>query len=108
MGEIFFAGKETQIRPALVRDVVANCATEHRISGFKSVENGSLGDWPVDFERNLGAGASKRSQVKRQNYADHGSVWTSTDSTLGRSWTIVDQLSPESAEAYTWPPVVPK
>src|SRR5438093_11718270 len=39
---------------------------------------------------------------------DHGSVCTSTDSTDGRSRTMGAQLSPASAEAYTWPPVVPK
>src|SRR5438105_12186773 len=38
----------------------------------------------------------------------HGSVWTSTESTGGRSRTIGAQLSPASAEAYTCPPVVPK
>jgi hypothetical protein len=36
------------------------------------------------------------------------SVCTSTESTAGRSRTIGFQLSPESAEQYTWPPVVPK
>ena len=38
----------------------------------------------------------------------HGSVWTSTESTAGRSRTIGVQLSPASADAYTCPPVVPK
>src|ERR1700741_3319337 len=38
----------------------------------------------------------------------HDNVWTSTDSTAGRSRTIGFQLSPASAEQYTWPPVVPK
>ena len=38
----------------------------------------------------------------------HGRVCASTDSTAGRSRTIGAQLSPASADAYTWPPVVPK
>src|SRR5205807_5551158 len=41
-------------------------------------------------------------------HGHHPSVCTSTESTAGRSRTIGFQLSPASAEAYTWPPVVPK
>ncbi len=46
-------------------------------------------------------------QMGRENDADHDSVCTSTDSTDGRSRTMGAQLSPESDEAYTCPPVVP-
>jgi hypothetical protein len=38
----------------------------------------------------------------------YASVCTSTLNTAGRSRTIGFQLSPASAEQYTWPPVVPK
>jgi hypothetical protein len=38
----------------------------------------------------------------------HPSVCTSIDTTGGRSRTIADQWLPPSADAYTWPPVVPK
>src|SRR5438093_182431 len=41
-------------------------------------------------------------------HGHHPSVCTSTESTAGRSRTIGFQLSPASAEAYTWPPGVPK
>ncbi len=37
-----------------------------------------------------------------------GNVWTSTESTAGRSRTMGAQLSPASADKYTCPPVVPK
>ena len=37
-----------------------------------------------------------------------GEAWTSTDSTPGRSRAMGSQVSPESGDAYTWPPVVPK
>ena len=40
--------------------------------------------------------------------SNHASVCTSTDSTPGKSRTMGAQLSPASAEAYIWPPVVPK
>jgi len=38
----------------------------------------------------------------------HDRVCTSTESTRGRSSAMAFQLSPSSAEAYTFPPVVPK
>src|SRR5207245_8241913 len=47
-------------------------------------------------------------QMGRQDDADHRRVWTSTDSTAGRSRTMGVQLSPASADRYTCPPVVPK
>ncbi len=41
-------------------------------------------------------------------WAVYPSVCTSTLSTAGKSRTIGFQLSPASAEQYTWPPLVPK
>ena len=46
--------------------------------------------------------------MRRQDDPDHGKVCASTETTDGRSRTMGVQLSPASAEAYTWPPVVPK
>ena len=43
-----------------------------------------------------------------QVHPDHGSVWTSTERTAGRSRTAALHVSPASADAYTCPPVVPK
>ena len=40
----------------------------------------------------------ERAQMGRQHNPDHGRVWTSTDSTAGRSLTIGAQVSPLSAE----------
>src|SRR5439155_19359057 len=81
---------------------------QHGVAGFARVEDRTLGGRPVDLERHLAVEASQRSQMRRQDYPDHGSVWTSTESTAGRSRTIGVQLSPASADAYTCPPVVPK
>src|SRR3989454_6290682 len=51
----------------------------------------------------------KKKQMRREDNADdHDSVWTSTETTEGRSRTMGSQLSPASADAYTCPPVVPK
>ncbi len=40
-------------------------------------------------------------------FSGRQSVWTSTERTAGRSRTTGIQLSPPSADPYTWPPVVP-
>src|SRR5579863_7948791 len=50
----------------------------------------------------------QRSQMGQKLDSNHSRVWTSTDRTAGRSRTMSAQLSPPSADAYTWPPVVPK
>src|SRR6202008_2962543 len=62
----------------------------------------------LDGQRHLAVHPRERPEVGRQDHPDHVSDWTSTDRTAGRSRTIGIQLSPPSAEPYTWPPVVPK
>src|SRR6185369_5546838 len=99
---------EPHERPALVRDLIADRAAQHRILGLERVENRALRDEPGDVERHLALHPRQAAQVGRQADADHGSVCTSTDKTGGRSRTIGAQLSPASAETYTCPPVVPK
>ena len=129
MRQIFFAGEETQEWPALLRDVVADGAAEHRILGFKRVEYRPLCNLTFDLKPDIAANLGKGSQVWRECDSDHGGphvlwtlqatfrqparfaqarVCTSTESTAGRSRTMGAQLSPASEEAYTCPPVVPK
>ena len=62
----------------------------------------------LDLELHLAVDVRQRAQMRREHDSDHGSVWTSTDRTAGRSRTMGAQLSPASADAYTCPPVVPK
>src|SRR5262249_62400352 len=81
---------------------------EHRIAGFQLVEERADRDSAVHVEHDLVADARERPQMLRQDYADHRSVWTSTESTAGRSRTIGVQLSPAFDDAYTWPPGGPK
>ena len=94
--------------------LVADGAAQHRVPGLQRVEHRALGDLAGDLEFHLTVDAGQRPQVCGQRHPDHvsapghGSVCTSTESTAGRSRTIGSQLSPESAEAYTCPPVVPK
>src|SRR5262249_24833135 len=106
--QILFAGEEPQKRASFLSDVIPNRAAQHRISSLEGVEHRSLRDFALDVDLNLAVDVRQRSKMRRKYYLDHDSVWTSTDSTPGRSRTIGAQLSPESAEAYTWPPVVPK
>src|SRR5258705_3549297 len=111
VGHIFAAGKESQKRPAFCRDVLTNCPTQHRIACLQCIEDRASCHFPinlVNLECHISRHAGKRSQVLRDYNQNHGSVWTSTESTAGRSRTIVAQVSPASADPYTCPPVVPK
>ena len=93
MREILLAGEEPHERPALLRDVVADRAAQHRIARLERVEHASA----ASPGRRLRAAprpltSRQRPQVRRQDDADHDSVCTSTESTAGRSRTIGAQL----------------
>src|SRR5690348_1686485 len=96
--EILAAGEKAQEGPAQLRDVIADGAAEHRVAGFEGVENGALRDLAGDLEFDFAANVREASQVRREYDANHASVWTSTESTAGRSRTIGAQLSPPSGE----------
>src|SRR6266436_1930450 len=102
------AGKESQKRPACARDVLTNCSTQHWIACLECIEDRASCHFAVNLELYVSPDARKRSQVWRDYNQNHGSVWTSTESTAGRSRTIGAQVSPASADPYTCPPVVPK
>src|SRR6266536_2610609 len=106
--QILLAGEETHERTALSCPMVADRAPQHRIAGLKLVENQPQCRLASNVELHFTADARQPSQVRREHHPDHDSVWTSTDSTAGRARTMGAQLSPASADAYTWPPVVPK
>src|SRR3954465_1142845 len=108
MRQVLLTGKETQERASLFRRVVADSAAQHGVARLERIEDGPLRDRALDFELHFRAGLGQRAQMRRKHDANHGSVCTSTERTGGRSRTIGAQLSPASAEAYTWPPVVPK
>src|SRR5574341_934182 len=108
MGQILLAGEEPQERSALLRDVVADRPAQHRIAGLERVEDRALRGRTLDVELHLASHAGQHPQMKWKQHSDHGSVWTSTDTTAGRSRTMGAQLSPASADTYTCPPVVPK
>src|ERR1700732_5065480 len=108
MGQILAAGEEPQERPPLLRDVIADCTSQHRIADLECVEDRALRDRALDVQLHLAGNVRQTSQVWWEHNSDHGSVCTSTDNTAGRSRTIGAQLSPASAEPYTCPPVGPK
>src|SRR5690348_17441460 len=108
VGQVLLAGEEPDERPPGPAVVPADRPAQHRVAGLQGVEHRALGDLALDLEFHLAVHPRERPQVRGKHHADHGSVWTSTESTGGRSRTMGSQVSPASAEAYTWPPVVPK
>jgi hypothetical protein len=76
-GEVFRAGEKAEEGPALQRDVIADRAAEHRVAGFESVQDGTLGDRTCDFEMNLAANVSECAEMSGERYTDHGDEFTS-------------------------------
>src|SRR6266567_6916313 len=106
--QVPLACEEPQERPAPLGDVVADRAAQHGITRLERVQHRVPGDPAGYVERHLAFHLRQGAQVRREHHADHASVWTSTDSTAGRSRTMGAQLSPPSADPYTCPPEVPK
>jgi len=116
MGKVLLAGKEAQEGPSQVCDVVADGSPEHRVLGFELVKDRALGHGTLDLEYEFAADTRQTSKMEWEYDSDHGplpwnrnaprlsaaihaSVWTSTESTAGRSRTIGAQLSPPSGDA---------
>src|SRR6267378_310626 len=95
---IFAASKESQERPALSRDVLENCPTQHRILCLQCVEDRSSCHFALNLNCHISPDARKRPQMRRHYNPNHGpdhdNAWTSTESTAGRSRTIGAQVSP--------------
>src|SRR5438876_3100603 len=106
--QVPLAREEPQERPAPLGDVVADRAAQHGITRLERVQHRGAGDPAGYVERHLAFHLRQGAQVRREHHADHASVWTSTESTAGRSRTMGAQLSPPSADPYTCPPEVPK
>lgn len=108
MGHIVPARKESHQGPDLLCDLIANCSAQRGVDGFERIENRSPRYRTLNVELYLAASAREYAQMRRHYDSYHGNVRISTDSTPGRSRTMAAQWSPESADAYTWPPLVPK
>lgn|ERR1700733_10705497 len=99
MRQIFLAGEESQKRPPLPRNLIANRPAQHGIASLKRVKHRRQRDRSYDFELHFAPCMCQCSQMLREYDPDHSSVCTSTDSTAGKSRTIGAQLSPASADA---------
>lgn len=53
MGQILSAGEEAQKWPALLRGMVTDCATQHRIFTLEGVDDRALGDRGRNLQLNL-------------------------------------------------------
>ncbi|MBI3024503.1 MAG: hypothetical protein HYY66_02270, partial [Candidatus Tectomicrobia bacterium] len=80
-GEVLPAGEEAHEGPALLRDVVADGPAQHGVAGLERVEDRALGGPAPDLDLHLALHPREGAQVVREDDADHGSVWTSTEST---------------------------
>ena len=103
VGPVFRTGEETQERAALLRDVIADRAAQNRISGFERVEDRAYCHPALHVDLHFAADSRQRPQMRGKLDADrcgrHGNVWTSTETTAGRSRTIGAQESPASEDA---------
>src|SRR5215471_8579188 len=108
MRQILAAGEEPDKRAALLRDMIADRPAQHRIARLQRVEHRALRDRTFDVEHHFAIDLRELAQMCWQRDSDHDSVWTSTETTAGRSRTMGAQLSPASPDPYTCPPVVPK
>jgi hypothetical protein len=96
--QIRLAGEEPHEGPPRPAVVVADGAPQHRVAVFKRVQDRLPGDRSGDVQLDLSVDPGQGAQVGREHDPDHGNVWTSTDSTAGRSRTIGLQLSPASGD----------
>src|SRR6185503_8671467 len=85
--EVLFTRKESDKGAALLRRVVADRALERWVCCFEGIEHGSLRNRTLDVDQYVSRNLRQRAQVEGEYDFDHLSVWTSTDSTAGRSRT---------------------
>jgi len=71
VGEILFAGEEAQERPALLRDLVADGAAQHRIPGLESIKHRALRNRAFDVELHFVADVRQRPKVLRDGDSNH-------------------------------------
>src|SRR5437899_13050266 len=105
---VLLAGEEPQHRPPALGARIPDGPEQRRVARLEGIKHRPLRRLSGHVQLDGSARARERLQVARQHDLDHFSVCTSTESTPGRSRTTAFQLLPSSADAYTWPPLVPK
>src|SRR5256712_6712162 len=78
VGQVPLARKESQERPSLRGDVVADRPAEHRIAGLERVEHRAPSDPPQNVELYLALDLGQRPQVRRWAHPDDRSRPTPT------------------------------
>lgn len=106
MGVVLLAGEEAEEWPPPPGGSVADRAREDGVGQLERVEEPALGGLPIEGKSNLTVEGGEAAEVVGEDDPDQ-SVWTSRERTGGRWSTTADHESPSSADAYTWPPVVP-
>lgn len=96
---VLLAREEPQHRPAPLRRGVSNRPAQRWVVAFQRVEDRPLRDRRGDFQLDHAADSGQRLKIRRQDDVYHASVWTSTESTAGRSRTMGAQVSPAFADA---------
>src|ERR1044072_1315890 len=71
MGKILLAGKEAHERPALLRDVIADCPAQNRVTPFERIEDGALGHRARNLELFFTVDFGQFLKVKGKRYANH-------------------------------------
>ena len=74
MRQVFFAGKVSQKRAALLCDVVADRPGQDRIASLERVQDRPLRHRALDLELHLVTNPRQRPQVWRKDDADHDRV----------------------------------
>jgi len=57
-----------------VRDMIADGASQHRVLRLEGVEHRALGDRTLDVKLNFRTDSRQRTQMAREDDANHGSV----------------------------------
>jgi hypothetical protein len=81
MRQVLLAGEEAHQRPPLLRGMVANCPAQHRVAALQRIQHRALRHRPLDFSKTSPFTRRQGAQVVGELDPDHGSTWTSTDST---------------------------
>ena len=74
MGQVLFASEEAQEWTPLLRDVIADRASQHGIAGLQRIQHRALRGLPLDIDGRLAADLGQSPQMCREHDADHGSV----------------------------------
>jgi len=98
-GQILLAREEPHKGTALAGGVVAYGPPQLGMASLERVQEAPRRNGALEIELHFTVDPGEGPEVSGEHDADHGSVCASTESTLGRSRTIADQLSPASADA---------